>query len=161
MSSTLDRNDIPLTYREVGMVVFVIDQSTYYRLVGGITNSNWVIFHPGTTVRKLQYQQGDTKVVINGVTDVPTVQCYVTVTDQPSEAPTEVGSVTITRETSTVVSGVRTYPANAVTTDQQSDAIPTNISYVECSLMFRFYPHYQQVIVDIPPMMSGVIIITY
>lgn len=38
-----DRNLIPDLNRKIGMLVYVVDNNTYYKLAGGITNSDWVI----------------------------------------------------------------------------------------------------------------------
>ena len=41
VDNILDREVIPNSLRMKGMIVYVIDEDTEYRLVGGITNDNW------------------------------------------------------------------------------------------------------------------------
>lgn len=41
-----DRNKMPMGIRYEGMEVYVKNIKAYYRLIGGIENSNWSVFNP-------------------------------------------------------------------------------------------------------------------
>ena len=46
VQSTLDRNSIPDDRRELGMAVYVVAESQYYVLSGGLTDEDWVPWPP-------------------------------------------------------------------------------------------------------------------
>jgi hypothetical protein len=46
VGTTADRNEIPQTRRDEGMMVYVKDADIYYALVGGTGNENWIEFTP-------------------------------------------------------------------------------------------------------------------
>jgi hypothetical protein len=46
VGTTTQRDDIPQERREEGMMVYVQDADSYYALVGGTSNSDWILFTP-------------------------------------------------------------------------------------------------------------------
>lgn len=49
VKDTIDRNAIPMTFRDTGMFVYVTSLKKTYQLQDGITNTNWVEFITDTT----------------------------------------------------------------------------------------------------------------
>ena len=45
VATTTDRNNIEYPRRQEGMMVYVQDQDSYYALVGGTSNTDWILFN--------------------------------------------------------------------------------------------------------------------
>ena len=43
VANTTERNEIPTERRQVGMIVYVTGDNSYYGLAGGTGNNNWVL----------------------------------------------------------------------------------------------------------------------
>jgi len=50
VNTIADRNNIPMIFRDTGMIAHVTEDSVNYQLQGGISNSNWTILSSGVTI---------------------------------------------------------------------------------------------------------------
>jgi hypothetical protein len=73
VKDTLERNAIPLSFRDTGMFCYVTSFKKTYQLQDGIANSNWVEYKSGSN-----YKQG-TAIVIGTDTTInaDTTNCFV------------------------------------------------------------------------------------
>jgi len=44
VTTKIDRDNIPLLRRKIGMLVYVIEENNYYHLIEGVTNNDWLLF---------------------------------------------------------------------------------------------------------------------
>ena len=72
VSTTAERDNIPSLRRVDGMIVYVENDETYYRLDGGITNTDWVEFSSGSAGNQVGLTEIDFAVADWTETNAPT-----------------------------------------------------------------------------------------